>query len=368
MTHMKRALSLAGRALGSVSPNPAVGAVVVKDGAVVGEGWTQPPGQAHAEIVALSQAGSVANGATLYSTLEPCNHQGRTGPCTEAIIEAGIVEVRSATLDPNPIVGGAGMRRLDEAGIRTYVGEEAEEAGKIIEGYARFITTGLPFVTAKFAMTLDGKIATRSGDSRWISGVESRYYAHGLRATVDAIAVGVNTVLADDPRLTARDADGEPRERQPLRVVVDSCGRTPPEAALLREPGETLIATGPIDGAVGRRLEATGASLATLPVGETGIDLAALVSLLGERSVTSLMVEGGGTLLGSLFDAGLVDKVVAFVAPVIVGGEDARPPVGGEGVAKMSDALRLSCVRVERLGTDVVILGYCEVDDVHRDS
>ena len=238
MSHMDRALSLARRALGSVSPNPAVGALVVKDGAVIGEGWNRPPGQDHAEVVALRQAGPDAKGATLFTTLEPCCHHGRTPPCTDAIIGAGIAEVRTALIDPNPLVNGGGIARLRSAGVRTECGDRAEQAAELIEAYIKFITTGIPFVTAKFAMTLDGKIATRTGESKWITSAEARSWAQGMRAVTDVIMVGVNTVLADDPRLTARDEAGAALSRQPLRVVVDGEGRTPPSACLLSQRGE----------------------------------------------------------------------------------------------------------------------------------
>ena len=236
MSHMRRALSLAGRAVGSVSPNPAVGAVVVKDGAVVGEGWTQPPGQPHAEVMALRQAGEKSAGAALYSTLEPCHHYGRTPPCTETILAAEVAEVHAAVVDPNPLVSGKGAAHLNEAGVKTVLGEEEEEARRLMEAYFKHITTGLPFVTAKFAMSLDGKTATRTGDSKWISGEEARRYANSLRAASDAIMAGISTVLADDPRLTARDDNDNPLARQPLRIVVDSRGRTPEGARMLSEP------------------------------------------------------------------------------------------------------------------------------------
>ncbi len=353
MSHMRRALLLARRALGSVSPNPAVGAVIVKDGEVVGEGWTQPPGQAHAEVMALRHAGARARGATLYVTLEPCSHFGRTPPCADAVIAAGIAEVHAALIDPNPLVNGGGIARLRDAGIRTHVGEGKDEAREIIEAYIKHKTTGLPFVTAKFAMSLDGKIATRSGDSKWITGEEARRYVHELRAVSDAIIVGVNTVIADDPQLTARDAEGKPLARQPLRVVVDSSGRTPKEARMLGEPGKTLIAT------TRENLAWAGAETMLVPSRNGLVDAGELLKKLGQRDVTSVFVEGGGTLLGSLFDQRLVDKVIAFVAPAIIGGRAAPSPVGGEGVETMADALRLQRVRVTQLGTDVAITGYC---------
>ena len=392
MTHMALALSLAGKAVGSVSPNPPVGAVLVRDGEVVGEGYTQPPGQAHAEIVAIRQAGPRARGATLYTTLEPCNHQGRTGPCSEAIIEAGVAEVHSAVTDPNPHVKGGGLSRLSEAGLAVSTGEMAGEASRLIEAYAKLVTTGTPFVTAKFAMSLDGKIATRTGSSQWITGEKARAYAHRLRAASDAVMVGINTVLADDPRLTARDGSGAALERQPLRVVVDSRGRIPREARMLGEPGSTLIVTGgtgghearPYDegnavetagmpGAGGHETRPYGGGHGCIEGGETGpgveaaaipgadglVDLEALMSHLGEREVASVVVEGGGVLLGALFDGGLVDRVCAFIAPVVVGGAEAPSPVAGEGVELIGDALRLRDVEVLTMGEDIAVVGYC---------
>ena len=359
MNYMERALALAWEALGSASPNPAVGAVVVKDGRVVGEGCTRPPGQPHAEIVALRQAGNDAAGAVLYTTLEPCCHYGRTPPCTDAIIAAGISEVHSAVVDPSPLVSGKGHSTLKEAGIRTVAGEGESEARKVMEAYLRFITTGLPFVTAKFAMSLDGKIATRTGDSRWISGEESRRYAHRLRATSDAVMVGVNTVIADDPRLTARNDSGEPLDRQPTRVVVDSRGRTPTDARLLSEPGRTVVAVAGAEESAVDRLSSAGAEVERVAGADGSVDLAELLSWLGRgRDITSLLVESGGTLLGSLFDQRLVHKVVAFVAPTVIGGRDAPTPVGGTGVQKAADALRLERVEVLQLGGDVAMIGY----------
>ena len=361
MDYMEQALSLARLALGQVSPNPAVGAVVVKDGVVVGWGYTQPPGSWHAEIVALKQAGKEARGGVMYVTLEPCCHYGRTPPCTQAVIAAGITEVHLAMLDANPLVSGRGKSELEKEGIRVYVGEHEEEAKKINEAYTKFITTGMPFVTAKFAMSLDGKIATRSGDSKWISGDEARKYVHNLRYTSDAIMAGVNTVLVDDPRLTVRgcgDKGGTAR-KQPLRVIVDGKGRTPLTARLFSEPGKTLLALGkfaaPEEKATFAR---AGAELLELPLDGGLVDLEELLKVLGERGITSVLVEGGGILLGSLFDYGLVDKVVAFIAPIIIGGEGAKTAVGGKGVDKVVDSLKLKHVSLEKLGEDLMISGY----------
>jgi diaminohydroxyphosphoribosylaminopyrimidine deaminase/5-amino-6-(5-phosphoribosylamino)uracil reductase len=331
-----------------------VGAVVVRDGEIVGEGYTQPPGQAHAEVVALQAASDQARGATLYVTLEPHSFHGRTPPCTDRIIAAGIIQVYVATLDPNPQVAGRGVTILRDAGITVHVGENEAEAKELIEPHAKYITTGLPFVTVKYAASLDGKIATRTGDSKWITGPESRAYVHQLRAASDAIMAGINTVLADDPQLTARKSDGSTLPRQPLRVIVDSRGRTPPTARLLSEPGHTLIAVAE------QNLNISGDDVVSMPNMDGKVDLAELMQELGRREITSVFVEGGGTLIGSLFDLRLVDKVIAFIAPVIIGGQSALSPVGGLGAENMSDALRLSRVKLQRFGDDVAVTGYCE--------
>ncbi len=360
MDYMERAVSLARLALGQVSPNPAVGALVVKDGVVVGEGHTQPPGSDHAEIVALQQAGDAARDGVMYVTLEPCCHHGRTPPCTRAIIAAGVAEVHMAMLDPNPLVSGKGDAELRSHGISTSLGERGHEAGEIIEAYAKHITTGIPFVTAKFAMSLDGKIATRTGDSRWISGRESRRFVHSLRHATDAIMVGVNTVLTDDPQLTCRCGDrGGKTAKQPLRVIVDSQGRTPATARVFAEPGRTLLAVTAAGAARAAetcsQVEAEFVSVSA----EGGLaDLKALLKTLGERETTSVLVEGGGTLLGSLFDEGLVDKVVAFIAPMVIGGAEAETAVGGRGVEHVADSVRLERVSTREFNGDVMISGY----------
>lgn len=352
---MEQALALGYAALGSTSPNPAVGCVIARDGAVVGVGKTHPPGGMHAEAAALADAGELARGATLYTTLEPCNHYGRTPPCAHAIIAAGIAETHIAALDPNPNVIGGGAAKLQAAGISVHIGDGATSALRLIEGFAKHSAAGLPFVTAKFAMSLDGKIAARSGDSKWISGAESRGFAHTLRAQSDAVIVGINTALADDPQLTARDAQGNPLARQPLRVVLDNRARLPANARMLSAPGNTLIATA---SAAERRLP-DGAATLTLPSADGVVDLRALMAALGERDIVNALVEGGGGVLGALFDLNLVDKVVAFVAPVIIGGRNAVSPVAGEGAAQMTDALRLRDVTMRRFGADVAIIGYC---------
>ena len=360
MDYMVQALSLARLALGQVSPNPAVGAVIVKDDEVVGQGYTQPPGSDHAEIVALKQAGERARGGVMSVTLEPCCHHGRTTPCTQAIIAAGITEVHLAMLDANPMVLGRGKEELERAGIRVYVGEHEAEAKQINEAYTKFITKGVPFVTAKFAMSLDGKIATKSGDSKWISGEVARKHVHNLRYTADAIMAGVNTVLVDDPLLTTRCCGkGGTLKKQPLRVIVDSKGRTPLTARVLSEPGKTVLAMGRWAKPEEKALFAqAGAELLELPSAEGWVDLGKLLKTLGEWGITSVLVEGGGILLGSLFDGGLVDRVVVFIAPVIIGGKEARTAVAGRGVDKVVDSLKLEQVSVERFEEDLMVCGY----------
>jgi diaminohydroxyphosphoribosylaminopyrimidine deaminase/5-amino-6-(5-phosphoribosylamino)uracil reductase len=358
---MEQALSLARLAIGQVSPNPAVGAVIVKDEVIIGQGYTQKPGGHHAEIMALEQAGEHARGGTLYVTLEPCCHYGRTPPCSQAIISAGVAEVHMAMLDPNPVVSGKGRAELEGAGIKTSVGQRQSEAASLIEAYIKFITTGLPFINAKFAMSLDGKIATRQGESRWISGIESRSYIHRLRAQSDTIMAGANTIISDDPRLTARCCGGRGGTftKQPLRVIVDGMGRTPLTARVFSEPGQTLLVIARKTGQKEKEaFERVGAELMELPAEEGVIDLKELLRLLGKRQISSILVEGGSGLLGSLFDQGLVDRVTAFIAPIIIGGESATPAVGGRGVARIADALKLENITREVFGSDIMISGY----------
>ena len=360
--YMEYALSLARLAMGYTSPNPAVGAVVVKDGLAVGMGYTQPAGSEHAEVMALRQAGDKARGASMYVSLEPCCHYGRTPPCTQAIIEAGISEVYVALLDPNPVVSGLGIGKLNEAGIKTYVGICEQEAYGINEAYIKHITTGLPFVIAKFAMSLDGKIATRTGESKWITQEQARKYAHALRHTVDAIMVGVNTVIVDNPHLTARGCGGRGGigKVQPVRLVVDSKGRVPPTAHIFESPGEVLLAVAaPLDSVRREEFVRAGAEVVELPGKEEGVDIVELFKLLGRRDIVTVLVEGGGQLLGSLFDHRLVDKVLAFISPVIIGGSGATS-VGGNGVDSIAEALRLSRVEIRTFGDDVLVSGYME--------
>ena len=358
--YMSRALELAHLAVGTVSPNPPVGAVLVKDGRVVGEGYTQPPGQPHAELMALREAGPAARGAVLYVTLEPCPHSGRTPACTKAIIEAGVSKVHVAALDPNPRTNGGGVEALEAAGVsvvaRDVLPSGSSQARQLIEGFTKHITTGLPFVIAKFAASLDGKIATRSGDSHWISGAGARRFAHQLRADADAVVVGISTALADDPHLTVRDAPL--RGEQPLRVVVDSEGRLPPSAALLSEPGKSLVVVASVPDKRSAALGKAGAEVLALPGQDGRVDLGEMLQELGKRDVLTLLVEGGSELLGALFDARLVDKVVAVIAPVIIGGAEAPSAVKGNGAQTIQDALRLERVSFMEIDGDMVVTGY----------
>ena len=353
--HMQRAIELARLSVGAASPNPPVGAVLVRGGRVVGEGRTQPPGGPHAEAEALRIAGAAARGADLYVTLEPCAHHGRTPPCADALIQAGVASVRIAVMDPAPHTAGRGADRLRGAGIPVTVDDGPPEARQLVEAFAKHVNTGLPFVVAKFAMSLDGKIASRSGDARWISNETSRRMAHRLRAEADAVMVGIGTALADNPRLTVRDAP-LPARGQPLRVVVDSAGRLPADAAMLAEEGTTLVAVASPDAA--QAIETRGAGAIAAPGGDARVDLPRLLAELGARDVIALLVEGGAALHGALFAGGLVDKVVAFVAPVIIGGDGAPGPVGGLGAERMTGALRLRDVTYTELDGDMMVVGY----------
>jgi len=356
---MREALALARRGAGTASPNPMVGAVVAAAGRVVGRGFHPRPGEPHAEIFALREAGAQARGATLYTTLEPCAHTGRTGPCADAIIAAGVRRVVAAMIDPDAQVRGTGITRLRAAGIETAVGAGEADARRLNEAYIMHRTAGRPFVTAKWAMTLDGRIATRTGESRWISGPASRAHAHRLRAVSDAVLVGVGTVLRDDPALTARPEGGAPA--QPRRVILDSRLRTPSGARVLAADGvPVIVATTTASAPDARRaFAARGIEVLVCDGPDERVDLLQLLRELAQRGVLSVLVEGGATVHGGFFDAGLIDKAVAYVAPVLVGGP-APGPVGGAGVAAIAGARRLRPAAITTLEGDVVIEAYPE--------
>ena len=356
---MRRALDLARRGRGKASPNPMVGAVIVSnDGRIVGEGWHERPGTPHAEPVALAAAGAEARGATLYVTLEPCSHTGRTPPCAPAVIAAVIGRVVAATSDPNPKVDGRGFAALREAGVRVDVGTLAADAERLIAGFFKHTRTGLPFVTLKMAASLDGKVAARDGSSRWITGQAARQDVHVARAESDAIMVGAGTVAADDPSLTVRleGYDG----RAPLRVVVDGRGRTPADSAVLDGQAPTLIATTNAAPAACRDAwSAAGAEVLILasPAGSPGmVPLRPLMAELGRRDVQTVLLEGGPTLAWSAVRGGLVDRFVLYLAPKLVGGSNAPGILGGEGIPGMDGALGLRIEEVERVGDDIKVV------------
>ncbi|RKY57306.1 MAG: bifunctional diaminohydroxyphosphoribosylaminopyrimidine deaminase/5-amino-6-(5-phosphoribosylamino)uracil reductase RibD [Candidatus Latescibacterota bacterium] len=346
---MKLALRLARKGLGSTHPNPMVGALVVRDGKVVGRGWHRRPGEPHAEVVALREAGDSARGATMYVTLEPCVHYGRTPPCVDRILEAGVSRVICATVDPNPLVDGRGIGKLRDAGVEVEVGVLEDEAKELNRAYFKYITTGRPFVTLKWAQTLDGRIATSSGDSRWITGEGARKHAHRLRAEADAVVVGVGTVLADDPQLTVRLTKG----RDPLRVVLDSELRTPPTAKVL-SGGRAVLATTERASPERRKvLEEAGAEVWVLPERDGRVDLEALLAKLAGEGRISVLVEGGREVLTSFLRRGMCDRIVIFLAPKLLGeGIDA---LGDLGIDRISDALSLRILRTRRFGEDICL-------------
>ena len=361
---MQRALMLSQQ--GFTPPNPMVGCVIVKDGKRVGAGFHPYAGQPHAEVFALREAGEQARGATVYVTLEPCCHWGRTPPCTEALIQAGVARVVAATQDNNPRVGGMGLAKLREAGIEVESGLLETEARRINEAFFHFHATGTPFVTLKAAMTLDGKIAANSGHSQWITSAPARQYAHQLRAQSGAVMVGIGTLLADNPSLTSRLEPPPPR--QPLRIILDSLLRTPPDSnavQIARErPQESplLIATSEqADSERENALQGPGVEIVRLPVVSEGrVDLKALIQFLAKRQIISVLVDGGGELHAALLEAGLAQKALFFIAPKIAGGRNAPTPIEGKGIVRMSDAIALDRLRVRRFDPDIAVEGYFE--------
>ena len=354
---MLRALELARRGEGRTRPNPAVGAVIVRDGRVLGEGYHPQAGQPHAEIFALRQAGESARGANLYVTLEPCCHHGRTGPCADAVVAAGIARVFIGTSDPNPRVSGKGMARLQESGTQVRLGILEKDCRRLIAPFAKHVTTGLPFVLLKTAMTLDGKTATATGQSQWISNPSSREYVHRLRDRVDAVMVGIGTVLKDNPRLSTRLPEGG---RDADRVVVDARLELPETSAVLdvAAPATTLIGTtrlAPADKVA--RLKERGIRVLQMADIDGRVDLRALMGELGNLGMQSILLEGGGGLNSAALEAGIIDRVMVFIAPMIFGGNDGKGIFSGQGATNLHDALRLSDIRVQRFEDDILIEG-----------
>ena len=357
--YMKMALALAAKGMGYTSPNPMVGAVVVKEGRVVGKGWHQAVGGPHAEVHAIDDAGEEARGATLYVTLEPCNHTGKTPPCTEKILKAGIKRVVMAMDDPNPDVRGGGKGYLHSQGVQVDSGVCETEARKLNECFVKFVTTKRPFVTLKCASTLDGRIATRTGDSKWISGPSSRRFVHELRHASDAILVGINTVKTDDPSLTTRLE--EMRGHDPMRVILDTRLSINKDAKVLRleSCSDTLIVCGKsATQSKKKELEGQGIKIVEMAEKNGWIDLDALMDSLGKMSVVSLLIEGGSRVIASALAAGIVDKVLFFYGPKILGGDDGIPICKGDGPDKMENCLQVKTMKVRRFDADVMIEGY----------
>lgn len=355
---MKAAISLAAKGVGLTRPNPPVGAVVVRKGVLVGSGYHKKAGAAHAEVLALRGAGDRAKGATLYVTLEPCSTQGRTPPCTQAVIDAGISRLVCAVRDPNSMHKGRGLRILKKAGLEIVEGVCAPEAHEILKPFEKWIVTGKPYLTLKLAMTVDGRIADSTGTSKWISGSKARSRVQRLRREVDAVLVGTRTALLDDPSLLNRSR----RSTGAFRVVVDSCGKLPLSAQVLSDihPDRTIIATSAKCSK--RRHEAisdTGAMVCSLPIVQGGISMPALLAKLGKLGLLHVLCEGGGELAASLVKAGLVDRYVFFVAPRIMGGGDSVPSIGGEGWL-LPNAPKLKFTKVEQVGKDIMITAVPE--------
>jgi len=358
---MQMALDLAIKGEGFTSPNPMVGAVVVKNGRVVGRGYHQMAGGPHAEVNAIDAAGKLAKGATLYVTLEPCNHTGRTPPCTLKILETGIKRVVFAMIDPNLDVAGRGAEFLEQQGIQITSGVCQQQALKLNEAFVKFVRTRRPFVIAKCAATLDGRIATRSGDSKWVTGEKARQFVHRLRHAVDAILVGINTVRTDNPSLTTRLPDS--RGKDPVRIILDTRLSISPDARLLRQESEadTILVVGP---------DLTPDKLTTFEKGgirviqselKNGlIDMNVLMDRLGAMSLTSLLIEGGSRVLASAFRADIVNKVLFFYAPKILGGDDGIPICSGPGPELMSQGIAVKDINVHQFGDDVMIEGYID--------
>jgi diaminohydroxyphosphoribosylaminopyrimidine deaminase/5-amino-6-(5-phosphoribosylamino)uracil reductase len=360
---MQMALDLAKKGEGFTSPNPMVGAVIVKDGKVVGKGYNKAAGEAHAEVNAIDDAGALAENATLYVTLEPCHHEGRTPPCTDKVVASGIRRVVAAMNDPNPDVKGGGLDYLKRRGISITVGVCEKQAKRLNEIFIKYVETKRPFTIIKCAATLDGRIATKTGDSRWVTGEESRQFVHQLRHAVDAVMVGINTVEKDDPSLTTRLTTRPKNFKQldPIRIILDTHLRISEKAKLLQlhSDSDTILITAPLVSSDKKaRLEKKGVRIIESPVIDGLIDLDRLMDPLGSLGITSLLIEGGGRVFASALSAGIVDKVLFFYAPKILGGDDGIPICKGPGADLMDNCIPVKDIRVRRFGDDIMVEGY----------
>lgn len=361
--YMRLAMQLAGNAIGRTSPNPLVGAVIVKDNRVVGCGWHRKAGTPHAEVHALNQAGELAQGADVYVTLEPCAHYGKTPPCAKALVEAKVKNVYGGLLDVNPKVAGKGFKILEDAGIHVEYGFLQDELRKQNEVFFKWIEHKKPFIVLKAAMTLDGKIATVTGQSKWITNETSRAYGYKLRDIYDGIMVGINTVIEDNPMLTAR-VDGG---KNPIRIVVDSSLRIDINANVVQDKSaKTIIATtDKADKDKILKLQAQDVDVIVVDKDENDkVDIEKLLDILGQQNICSILVEGGATLSGSFVAKKLVDKVYFFIAPKIVGGKEAKTPVAGTGILNLQEALALKDIQIEKLEEDILIIGRVDKDKV----
>lgn len=361
--YMRLAMQLAGNAIGRTSPNPLVGAVIVKDNRVVGCGWHRKAGTPHAEVHALNQAGELAQGADVYVTLEPCAHYGKTPPCAKALVEAKVKNVYGGLLDVNPKVAGKGFKILEDAGIHVEYGFLQDELRKQNEVFFKWIEHKKPFIVLKAAMTLDGKIATATGQSKWITNETSRAYGYKLRDIYDGIMVGINTVIEDNPMLTAR-VDGG---KNPIRIVVDSSLRIDINANVVQDKSaKTIIATtDKADKDKILKLQAQDVDVIVVDKDENDkVDIEKLLNILGQQNICSILVEGGATLNGSFVAKKLVDKVYFFIAPKIIGGKEAKTPVAGTGILNLQEALTLKDIQIEKLEEDILIIGRVDKDKV----
>ncbi|WP_022849768.1 bifunctional diaminohydroxyphosphoribosylaminopyrimidine deaminase/5-amino-6-(5-phosphoribosylamino)uracil reductase RibD [Limisalsivibrio acetivorans] len=347
-------LALGGR--GATKTNPIVGSIVVKDGEVIGRGFHEEYGSAHAEVNALNEAGELARGADLYVTLEPCSHQGKTPPCTDRIIQSGIKRVFVGVVDPNPVNAGKGLEKLMEAGLEVFLGYREELCAAVIEDFTKLTLTGKPYFTLKTASTLDGKLATRTGESKWITGSPARAYVHYLRSVSDAVLVGVNTVIADDPALTVRDHIFDAEE--PFKIVMDPSGRLPLGCRLLNETPEKLVyVTSPEGGKISEAVIDKGGTVLRPGMDGRYINMDALAEGLVKLGIMNVLIEGGGETAGAFFDSKLIDRGNFFIALKVMGGRDAVTCIGGEGISSVADAYPMIDPEIKRFGEDLLVHG-----------